>query len=101
MDMAYITADDEALAELCRRHHIRKLSLFGSVARGEQDPDSDVDVLAEFDPRHTPGFFALAEMEDELTELLGRKADLTTPGFFSGSLRDRVLAECEVWYARS
>ena len=89
--------DREKLAEFCRRHHIRKLALFGSVLRDDFGPDSDVDVLVEFEPGHTPGleFFA---MEAELAEILGRKVDLHTPAFLSSYFRDRVQEEAEVQY---
>jgi predicted nucleotidyltransferase len=87
----------EAVGEFCRRHHIRRLALFGSVLRDDFRPDSDVDVLVEFEEGHTPGldFFS---MQDELSELLGRKVDLNTPGFLSAYFKDRVLAEAEVLY---
>jgi hypothetical protein len=87
----------DKIAEFCRRNHIRKLALFGSALRDDFRPDSDIDVLVEFDPNHIPGlaFFAL---EDELSELLGRKVDLNTPKFLSRYFRDNVLAEAEVWY---
>lgn len=86
------------LADFCRRHHIRRLSLFGSVLRDDFRPDSDVDVLVEFEPGHTPGlaFFA---MEDELSRIFGRKVDLHTPNFLSRHIRERVLKEAEVQYA--
>lgn len=88
----------DKLADLCRRYHIRKLSLFGSVLRDDFGPNSDVDVLVEFEPGFVPGlrFFSI---ERELSEILGRKADLNTPGFLSPYFRDRVLAETEVAYA--
>lgn len=94
---ARIPIDREALAAFCRRHHIRKLGLFGSVLRDDFGPESDVDVLVEFEPGHVPGlaFFA---MEEELSRLLGRKVDLNTPGFLSPYFRDRVLEEAEVQY---
>ncbi|MBM2812218.1 MAG: polymerase beta domain protein region [Chloroflexi bacterium] len=88
----------EAIAAFCRRHHIRRLALFGSVIREDFEPErSDVDVLVEFDPEHTPGlaFFA---MQDELTGLLGRKVDLYTPNWLSKYFRDEVLREAEVIY---
>jgi hypothetical protein len=87
----------EQVALFCRRHHIRRLALFGSVLRDDFRPDSDVDVLVEFREGHTPGldFFG---MEIELSELLGHKVDLQTPGFLSPYFRDRVLAEAEVLY---
>jgi hypothetical protein len=96
--MAAIGLDREKMAEFCRRHHIRKLSLFGSVLREDFSDDSDVDVLVEFDPEHVPGleFF---RMENELSELLGRKVDLNTPGFLSRYFRDEVMAEAQVHYA--
>lgn len=87
----------DQLKDFCRRHHIRKLALFGSVIRDDFGPDSDVDVLVEFEPGRTPGldFFG---MEIELSEMLGRKVDLNTTGFLSPYFRDRVVAEAEVQY---
>jgi predicted nucleotidyltransferase len=87
----------DTLAAFCRRHHIRRLSLFGSILRDDFRSDSDVDVLVEFEPGHTPGlaFFA---MQDELSELIGRKVDLHTAGSLSKYFRDQVLAEAEVQY---
>ena len=97
--MARILLNQIKVTGFCRKHHIRRLSLFGSVLRGDFRPDSDVDVLVEFEPGHVPGleFFA---MEDELSEILGRKVDLNTPGFLSPRFRDQVLAEAEVQYAQ-
>ncbi len=88
----------ETIADFCRRHHICKLSLFGSVLRDDFRPDSDVDVLVEFEPGARTGlaFFA---MQDELSAILGRKVDLNTPGFLSKYFRDQVLKEAEVQYA--
>ena len=88
------------LSEFCRRNHIRRLGFFGSVLRDDFGPDSDVDVLVEFQPGHVPGlgFFS---MEEELTRLLGRKVDLNTPGFLSPHFREQVLAEAEVEYAEA
>ena len=95
-----IPINRERLAEFCRRHHIRKLALFGSVLREDFGPVSDVDVLVEFEPGHIPGLAFIA-MESELSEILGRKVDLNTPGFLSPYLRDRVLAEAEVQYVEA
>jgi len=90
----------DALAEFCRRHYIRRLALFGSVLREDFRPDSDVDVLVEFEPGHVPGFFGLFDMEQELTTLFhGRKVDLRTPQDLSRYFRDDVLARAEVQYA--
>ena len=90
----------EKIAEFCRRHHIRKLSLFGSVVRDDFGPESDVDVLVEFEPGHTPGlaFFA---MQRELSELLDRAVDLNTPECLSRYYRDEVLAEAEAQYVEA
>ena len=88
------------IAEFCRRNHIRRLALFGSVLRQDFGPTSDVDVLVEFEPGHVPGL-ALIRMQDELSALLGgRDVDLVTPKFLHPRIRDRVLAEMEVQYAR-
>jgi predicted nucleotidyltransferase len=91
----------EAIADFCRRHHISKLSLFGSVLRDDFRPTSDVDVLVEFEPEHVPGLFSLARMESELSALLGnRKVDLRTPQDLSRYFRDEVVAMAEVQYAQ-
>ena len=88
----------EKLAEFCKKNHIRKLSLFGSALREDFNPDSDVDVLVEFEPNTRVGLIRLAGLEIELGEILGRKVDLNTPGFLSKYYRDKVLAEAEVQY---
>jgi predicted nucleotidyltransferase len=88
----------ERIAEFCRRHHIRRLSLFGSVLREDFRPESDVDVLVEFEPGHVPGF-AFFGMEEELSRILGRKVDLNTPNFLSRYFRNRVMEQAEVQYA--
>ena len=87
----------EEMAAFCRRHHIRKLAFFGSVLRDDFTPDSDVDVLVEFEPGHAPGlaFFA---MQRELSEILGRKADLNTAQDLSPYFRQEVLDEAEMLY---
>jgi predicted nucleotidyltransferase len=90
----------DKIADFCRRHYIRKLAVFGSVLHGDARPDSDLDILVEFEPGHVPGL-AFFGMEQELSELLGRKVDLNTPQFLSPYFRDEVLAEAEVQYAAS
>jgi len=93
--------DKEEIADFCRRNHIRKLSLFGSVLRGDFGPESDVDVLVEFEAGHVPGFFRLFDMEEELSSLLGgRKVDLRTPEDLSRYFRDEVMAQSWVQYAQ-
>ncbi len=89
----------EEMDQFCQRHHIRKLSLFGSVLRDDFTPESDVDFLVEFEPGKTPGFFKIVSMEMELSELLeGRKIDLRTPEELSIYFRDRVMASSVVQY---
>jgi predicted nucleotidyltransferase len=93
-----VSIPQEQIAALCRRRHIRRLALFGSVLREDFGPGSDIDVLVEFESGHTPGlaFFAIQE---ELSTLLGRKVDLNTPRFLSPYFRDTVLQEAEEVYA--
>lgn len=96
-----LVIDKEQVASFCRRHYIVRLAIFGSALREDFGPDSDVDVLVDFEPGHTPGFFGLFDMEEELSSLLaGRKVDLRTPEDLSRFFRDRVVAQAEVQYAR-
>jgi predicted nucleotidyltransferase len=97
--MAQIELPQRAISEFCRKHRIRRLSLFGSVLREDFGPESDVDVLVEFEPGSTPGLIAMASLEIELSKLLGRKADLRTPGDLSRYFRDDVIRTAEVQYA--
>lgn len=98
--VAGIPLPEREIAEFCRRHHIRRLALFGSVLRADFRPESDVDVLVQFEPGRAPGweFFG---MQEELARILGRKVDLNTPGFLSAFFRDRVLAEARTVYERA
>lgn len=89
----------EQIAEFCRSNHIRRLSLFGSVLRDDFGPESDIDVLVEFEPGHTPGL-AFFGMHDELSQIFNRNIDLNTPGFLSKYFRDEVLSEAETLYAQ-
>ena len=95
-----IAVSKDKIADFCLRHHIRKLAFFGSVIRDDFGPDSDVDVLVEFDPDYTPGF-AFFGMETELSEILGRKVELHTRNFLSRYFRDKVLEEAEIQYVKS
>jgi len=72
--------------------------VFGSAIRGQLRPDSDIDLLVEFEPDHTPGLFSIIRMEMELTETLGRKVDLRTPDDLSQYFRDEVMANAELQY---
>jgi predicted nucleotidyltransferase len=87
----------DRIADLCRRHRIRRLALFGSILRDDFGPDSDVDVLVEFEPGATPGF-GFVGIQEELAEILGRKVDLNTPGFLSKYFRDEVMREAQALY---
>ena len=91
----------DKLSDFCKRHHIRRLAIFGSALRGGFGPESDVDVLVDFMPGHTPGFFRLFEMEEELSCLFGgRKVELRTPEDLSRYFRDKVVATAEVQYVQ-
>lgn len=92
--------DRDRIAAFCRKHRIRRLSLFGSVLRKDSGENSDVDVLVEFEPDAVIGYLDLAEQEIALSELLGRKVDLRTPSELSRHFRDRVLAAAEPLYVR-
>ena len=95
---AKIAIDREKIAAFCRQHHIRKLSLFGSVLRDDFQADSDVDVLVEFEPGIRIGFFRMAGLERQLSQLLKRKVDMRTPAELSRYFRDEVMHESEVQY---
>ena len=99
--MPHIFIPPERLAEFCRKHHIVKLSFFGSVLRDDFGPQSDVDVLVEFDPAHIPGLLRFVGMQMELAELLGRAVDLNTPNSLSHLLRSRILSEAESQYVQA
>ena len=97
--VAHIAVDEARIAEFCRKHHIRKLAFFGSVLRDDFRPDSDVDVLVEFEPGHSAGLIRLAGMELELSEIMRRKVDLRTPAELSHYFRQEVIDTAEVQYA--
>ncbi len=94
---AKVEISRDKIADFCRRHHIRRLAIFGSALRDDFRPDSDLDILVEFQSGHVPGlaFFA---MEAELSRLVGRKVDLNTPQFLSQAFRRQVQTEAEVMY---
>ena len=97
---ARIELPQDKIASFCKKHHIRKLSLFGSVLRDDLGPGSDIDILVEFEPGKVPSFFRLFDMEEELSAILGgRKVDIRTPEDLSRYFRDRVLAAAVVQYA--
>jgi predicted nucleotidyltransferase len=92
-----ITIDLNALSDFCVKNHIHKLSLFGSAVRADFQPESDLDLLVEFDPGHTPGL-AFFSLSDDLSGLFGRKVDLNTAQSLSPYFREQVLSEIEVLY---
>ncbi len=96
---SHVVIDLEAVDAFCHRHSVRRLSLFGSVLREDFRPDSDVDVLVEFEPGARVGLFGMVEMEDELSRLSGRRVDLRTSAELSRYFREDVVAAAETLYA--
>ncbi len=96
-----ISIDKQQIAQFCRQNHIRRFSLFGSVLRSDFSPESDIDVLVEFEPGHVPGLFGVARMERELSQLFGaRRVDLRTAEDLSRYFRNTVLQEADLQYAQ-
>jgi predicted nucleotidyltransferase len=96
-----LKADKAIIAAFCVKHHIQRLSLFGSQLEGGAGPESDIDILVEFDPGKEPGLLGLVEMEHELSTLLGgQTVDLRTPMDRSRYFRDEVVRSSQVQYAR-
>lgn len=93
-----VTIDDDVLELFCRTNGVRRLGLFGSALRGDLRPDSDIDLLVEFEPGRVPGLLHLAALELELAELLGREVDLRTAADLSRHFRDEVSASARVLY---
>lgn len=91
----------DRVAGFCRRHHIRRLALFGSVLRDDFRPDSDIDVLVEFEPKARVGLISLAGIELELSQLLGRKAEIHTVKGLNPHFRDEVLVSAKVQYEQA
>lgn len=102
MTLAQIEVPEAAITDFCRRNGIRKLALFGSVLTGRFSDSSDIDVLVEFRPQERVGFFRMADIEAELSKLLGgRKVDVRTPMDLSRHFRDEVVRNALVVYAES
>ena len=94
----HVSIDREAISAFCRRHHIKRLALFGSVLHDDFPPDSDVDVLVEFQPGHVPGL-DFVTIEREFSALVqGRRVDMVTPKFLNPRIRDQVLTSAEALY---
>ncbi|MDQ1257511.1 MAG: uncharacterized protein QG656_2117 [Candidatus Hydrogenedentes bacterium] len=94
-----ILVDNDQLAQYCREHYITKLAFFGSVLTDRFGPESDVDVLVEFDPDHIPTLLDIAGMEEDLAAMIGRKVDMRTPRDLSRYFRDEVMRTALVQYA--
>jgi predicted nucleotidyltransferase len=92
--------DREALERLCREHHVRRLDLFGSRAKGTDGAGSDVDLLVEFESGHVPGLLGFIRLEQDLADLFGEKVDLISRGGLSPYLRKEILASRSPLYER-
>lgn len=99
MNMHGIQFDADQLADFCRKHHVARLSVFGSILRDDFGPDSDIDLLAEFEPGQTPGMVGFGSMILELSKMLGRQVDLRTPQDLSRHFRPFVLREAKPLHA--
>ena len=97
MKRSMINLPSDKLSEFCRKHKIRRLALFGSVLRDDFRPESDVDVLVEFEADVCVGL-SFFDIERELSEIIGRKVDLNTAGFLSKYFRSQILSEAEDQY---
>jgi len=98
---ARIEVPEEQLAAFCRRNRIRRLAFFGSVLRDDFTPESDVDVLVEFEPDTRIGLIGLARVENEISRMIGRKVDLNTVGTLSPYFKDEVVENAEVAYEQA
>jgi len=88
----------DKLVNFCRKNHIRKLSIFGSAIREQLGPESDIDLLVEFEEDHTPGLFSIVKIEMDFAEMLSRKVDLRTPEDLSRYFRDEVMRNARLQY---
>lgn len=98
MSESKIRIPKDKIADFCKQNQVRRLSLFGSILREDFGPDSDVDILVEFEPGIRIGLISLSGLEIELSKIVGRKVDLNTPGFLSKYYREQILAEADVQY---
>ncbi|MCX5803953.1 MAG: nucleotidyltransferase family protein [Proteobacteria bacterium] len=96
----HIVVPKEQLEQFCRKYNIKSLSFFGSILREDFKPESDIDILVEFQPGHKIGFLKMAHIENELSEMFGRKVDLRTPEELSHYFRQEVIESAEVQYAQ-
>ena len=98
MSEVRISIPKDKIADFCKQNQVRRLSLFGSILREDFGPDSDIDILVEFEPGTRMGLIRLSGLEIELGKIIGRKVDLNTPGFLSKYFRNQILAEADVQY---
>lgn len=98
MGREHVRIPRKTLAEFCQRNYVRRLAVFGSALRDDFGPESDVDVLVEFDEGHVPGLLTMAGLEAELSRIMGRKVDLRTAAELSRHFREQVLREAENQY---
>ena len=96
-----VSVQSGQISQFCQRHHIQKLSFFGSVLRADFSSDSDIDILVEFDPQHIPGLIRLSSMEQELSQIFQRKVDLRTPEDLSPYFRQEVIDSAIIQYVDS
>jgi predicted nucleotidyltransferase len=102
MKLKNIEVSMDKISAICKQWHISQLSLFGSVLRDDFAPDSDIDILVEFEPGFTPGFFKLHQIQEELSSIFNnRSIDLVTPNFVNHRIRNHVLANAEVCYVQT
>jgi predicted nucleotidyltransferase len=96
-----ISIPKDKIADFCKKHHIQRLAIYGSALRSDFKPESDIDILVDFVPGHTPGFFKLFKMESELSVLFGgRKVEIRTPQDLSKYFRTKVIEIAEVQYVQ-
>ncbi|MBN1445372.1 MAG: nucleotidyltransferase family protein [Candidatus Omnitrophica bacterium] len=96
-----VSIPKDKIRDFCERNHINRLSLFGSIQRDDFNPDSDIDILVEFETGFTPGFFRFIDMEEELSSIFnGRKVDLRTPEDLSRYFREDVKNKSEECYVK-
>ncbi len=98
--MSKPSINKKKIVDFCKKHHIMSLALFGSILTPHFSSKSDVDVLVKFEKKHTPSFFDIVDMEEELTSIVGRKVDLKTPEDLSSYFRDEVLAQAKILYGK-
>jgi len=94
-----VVLPEAEVAEICRRYQVKELAVFGSAARGELRPDSDIDLLVDFLPEARVSLLRHAAAERELSELLGRKVDLVSKRALRSALREGVLSQARLIYA--